>query len=186
MFSIIILTGILLISVINNMTSNLGGLYCFLITIILTIAVVVVDAVFAFIIRRLPNKWFDEKVKMHYASRKELKFYEKLGVRTWKDKVPELGGFTSFHKDKIRDGDNPAYLKRFILECNYGAMIHLVTAILGFLIVFITPLNIWYRFALPVGLFNFFLNLMPYAILRYNVPRLKSLLKLAIRKSNKS
>ena len=99
--------------------------------------------VFAFIIRRLPNKWFDEKVKMHYASRKELKFYEKLGVRTWKDKVPELGGFTSFHKDKIRDGDNPEYLKRFILECNYGAVIHLVTAILGFLIVFITKSSVF-------------------------------------------
>jgi hypothetical protein len=56
-----------------------------------------------------------------------------------------------------------------------------VTALTGFLIIFVTPLNIWYQFALPVALFNFVLNLLPFFILRYNTPRLKKALKIALR-----
>lgn len=184
----VIFTCILIIGAINSFYSDISGVstaYCIFAPIILTISVVILDGIQAFIIRKLPSKWFDDSNKFYDASKKERKFYEFLGIKFWKDYVMELGGFTDFHKDKVSNPNDPKYLKRFILECNYGSMIHLITAFTGYLIIFVTPLKIWYMFALPVAFVNMVLNLMPMFILRYNVPRLKSLLKLANRKKNK-
>ena len=178
----IVLTCMLLIASINAHTGNFSILYSILATILLTLFVIIIDGVLAFVIRRLPSKWFDDSHKHFDASKKERKFYDFLQIKFWKDYVMELGGFTDFHKDKVSDPNDPKYLKRFILECNYGSMIHIVTAFTGYLIIFITPLNIWYNFAFPVAFVNMVLNLMPAFILRYNVPRLKSLLKIATRK----
>lgn len=181
----VIFTGILLIASINahySYISELSLLYCILAPIILTISVILLDGLQAWIIRRLPSKWFDDTKTCFDASKKERKFFEKIGIKFWKDYVMELGGFTDFHKDKVANPNDPLYLKRFILECNYGYVIHIITAFSGFLIIFITPLKIFYMFALPVALVNMVLNLLPAFILRYNVPRLKSLLKLASRK----
>lgn len=155
---------------------NYSSLYALLISIILTISVILIDGLFAFIIRRLPEKYFNEKHKKFDAKKSEIRFYEKIGIKEWKDKVLELGGFTSFHKDEIRKPNDEEYIKRFILECNYGSLIHFVCVLVGFLVIFITPLEICYIFAIPVAIANAFLNLLPMFILRYNVPRLKRLL----------
>ena len=153
--------------------SYLYGLF----TPLLTVAVILVDGIGAFIIRRLPNKWFSETNKIFASTKSEKKFYEKIGIKKWKDSVPELGGFTDFHKDHLYDPKSPEYIRRFILECNYGSMIHIVTAILGFVIIFITPLDICFLMAIPVAFVNFVLNLPPFFILRYNVNRLQTMLK---------
>ena len=184
----IVLSGMLLIASINSHYSNVTDLslaYCILATVLLTLFVIILDGIQAFVIRRLPSKWFNESHKCYDASKKERRIYDFLGLKFWKDYVMELGGFTDFHKDKIVDPNDPEYLRRFILECNYGSLIHIVTAFTGYLIIFITPLHLWYNFALPVAFVNMVLNLLPAFILRYNVPRLKSLLKIANRKRNK-
>lgn len=181
----VIFTCALIIASVNAHYSYISGLsilYCVLAPILLTIFVILLDGLQAWIIRRFPSKWFDETRKHYDASKKERKFYENIGIKFWKDYVMELGGFTDFHKNKVSNPNDPEYLKRFILECNYGSVIHIITAFTGFLIVFITPLEIFYMFALPVAFVNMVLNLLPAFILRYNVPRLKSLLKLASRK----
>lgn len=185
MYSAIILTCVLLISAINSRFFNYDPVLSLFITISLTIIVVILDGLFALFIRRLPNKYFDHNNRLYDSTQKERKFYEKIGIKFWKDHVIELGGFTNFHKDKVREMDNPQYLERFILECNYGSVIHIVTAFTGFLIIFITPLDIWYRFAFPVAFVNMILNLMPAFILRYNTPRLKLARKMALRKLKK-
>ena len=185
MYSAIILTCVLIISAINSRYFNHEPDSSFFITIALTLSVIAIDGLFALLIRKLPSKYFEVDRKNFDASIKERKFYDFLDIKFWKDYVPELGGFTNFHKDKIRDPNSPEYLRRFIIECNYGSVIHIFTAFSGFLIIFLFPLNLWWQFPLPVAIVNMILNLMPAFILRYNVPRLKALYKIALRKSSK-
>ena len=187
-YLLIIVIGTGLIASIGGLFSNVLNLdiwYVALITPLLTISVMIIDALGAIIIRKLPNRWFDSKNKYFECGPLEKKLYEKLKIKKWKDKIPELGGFTNFHKDKVRDPKNPIYLERFILECNYGSTIHLVTGVLGFLVILITPIRIFYLLALPVAFVNLILNLLPFFVLRYNVSRLKILLTFSNRNNKK-
>jgi hypothetical protein len=148
-----------------------------------TLAVIVLDGLLAFLIRRLPAPWFSGKKRLFLASRRECRFYVRLGIRQWKDKIPELGVFTGFHKNKVSRPEDNAYIARFILECNYGTVIHLTGALLGFLIVFLCPLAYAPWVGIPVAVVNFILNLLPTFALRYNVPKLEALYALNARKT---
>lgn len=152
-------------------------LYCVLATVINTAAVILTDGVFAFIIRRLPQKWFDFRKKTFTVPQKEKRFYEKIGIKKWKDKIPELGGFTKFSKSKISDPFNNEYVGRYLLEACYGTVIHYVTCFTGFLIIFICPLKYWFCFGFPVAIVNAVLNLLPAFTLRYNTYKLNVLYK---------
>lgn len=154
-------------------------------TLLGVVAIIAIDGISALIIRRLtPPSWYSPERKAFKVSKKERDFYKKLKIKQWKDKVPELGGFTSFHKDKLVSTDDEAYLERFILEANYGVVIHLANAILGFLIAFI-PLcsspSIW----IPIVAVNFILSLLPVAILRYTSYTLHNLYVRCNKKNNK-
>ena len=154
-------------------------------TLLGVVAIIAIDGISALIIRRLtPTSWYSPERKVFKVSKKERDFYKKLKIKQWKDKVPELGGFTSFHKDKLVSTDDEAYLERFILEANYGVVIHLANAILGFLIAFI-PLcsspSIW----IPIVAVNFLLSLLPVAILRYTSYTLHNLYVRCNKKNNK-
>ena len=133
-----------------------------------TIAVIGVDGLFAFLIRALPESLFSP-ARTATVSERERKFYRRMKIKSWKDKVPELGGFTGFHKNHLESGRDREFLGRFLLESNYGIMIHLVGAVGGFLIAFLPfcgPLSV----TVPVSVVNFVLNLLPLFILRYNLP----------------
>ncbi len=122
--------------------------------------------------RRLPEEIFSPEKDRFPVTKREREFYKKTGIKLWKTKVPELGGFTNFHKDKIESKTDKKYLYRFLLEINYGAVIHLQNATFGFLTMLLpSPLSV----TLPVSLVNLILSLMPMAVLRYNQPVLKAL-----------
>ena len=71
-------------------------------SVVATISVIVIDGLMATLIRWIcPQKWFVFGKKIFVAKKKECFFYEKLGIKKWKDKVLELGQFTSFRKNKI-------------------------------------------------------------------------------------
>lgn len=153
--------------------------YIIVAVIVNTVAVIAVDGVFALIIRRLmPAKWFGMDKKGFYPGKGESRFMEKLGIKKWKDKVIELGMFTNFHKNKISDPTNNEYVERFIVESNYGFVIHLVCVFVGFVIIFFYPLKYWLCFGFPVAIVNAVLNALPTMILRYNLPKLRTLHKL--------
>ena len=61
---------------------------------------IIVDGLTATVARLLPAKCADHTKKMFTVSVKEKKFYEKLKIRLWKDKIPEIGHFTGFRKNK--------------------------------------------------------------------------------------
>lgn len=151
-----------------------------------TVAVIGLDGLLAFFIRRLPAGWFGRERRIFFVSRRECHVYQALGVRRWKDKIPELGQFTGFHKNRVYEPQSNTYVARFILECNYGVVIHLVGAFLGFLIVFLYPLAWAPGVGIPVAVVNFVLNLLPTMVLRYNTPKLEALYALNARRIKKN
>ena len=175
LFYIFSIVGADLLIILFNIWFNkfdLSLLYIILAAVLGAIAVIAIDGVFAFIIRRLPEKWFSYDKKIWNVSKAECNFYEKLGIKLWKDKILELGVFTSFSKKTIANPDSKEYMERFILESNYGAIIHIANAIFGFLVIFCFPLKLVFCFGLPISIVNAILSLLPYMILRYNIPRL--------------
>ncbi len=136
-------------------------------TVVGVIAIIAWDGLMAFLIRRLlPMSWFAPGKKLFQVSKNERKFYLSIKIKAWKDKIPELGGFTSFHKNELSSSNDIEYLKRFITESNFGVIIHLENAVLGFLI-FLIPLcsapSIW----IPIFAVNFVLSMLPVFVLRY-------------------
>ena len=107
----VVLCGMITISAVNARYFDNSILYSIITPIVLTIVVVLLDGIFAFIIRRLPNKYFDDTHTIFDAGKKERKFYEFLGIKFWKDYVLELGGFTDFHKNKVSKPNSPLYSK---------------------------------------------------------------------------
>ncbi len=153
-------------------------------TVVGVIAIIAWDGLMAFLIRRLlPMSLFAPGKKIFQVSKKEKKFYQAIKIKSWKDKIPELGGFTSFHKNQLTSSNDIEYLKRFITESNYGVIIHLENAFLGFLI-FLIPLcnspSIW----IPIFAVNFVLSMLPVFVLRYVTYTLNRLYEKQIKQKN--
>ena len=149
------------------------------------VGVFAIDGIFAFLIRRLtPKAWYMPSRRIFDVPKKEYKLYQKLGVKNWTRFVPELGGFTGFHKDSVGNINDTSYLERFVYEANYGVVIHLENAIFGFLIMFL-PLvdrpSVW----IPIYIVNFVLSMMPVCILRFNNYTLTKLYKRSLKNTNK-
>ena len=148
--------------------------YYVAIVLIGVVAVIAVDGVLAFAVRRMPERWFAPEAKLFSVCEREKKLYRSLKIESWKKYVPELGCFTGFHKDKMRDPRTSEYIGRFLLESNYGVLGHVLGAAFGFgimLLPFLDPLSM----ALPVAAVNFVLSTLPTMILRYNTPSLRKL-----------
>ena len=138
----------------------------------------VLDALLAVFIRRaLPSKWFDHKKALFTVGRKEKNFYEKAGIRKWKDKIPEWGKFTDFSKNKIACPKDNEYLSRYFMELCYGEAIHFFSVLAGFTVICFVPRAMFFSLALPVALINAACNLPSLFILRYNSYKLEVLYK---------
>ena len=148
------------------------------------VAVIAVDGLLAFIIRRLPEGWFAPEAKAFDVGKRERNFYRKSGINTWKKHVPEWGCFTGFHKDKMREPNDSAYIGRFLLESNYGVAGHIAGAFFGFLIMLI-PILRPFSMALPIAAVNFVLSLLPTMVLRYNTPALRGLYRRNVERDKK-
>ncbi len=172
----------LIISIINIVCGTASAGFVVLAVVITTAFQFVIDGFFAFVINKLPNKWFDETKKCFHVSAFEQKFYLKLGVRRWKDKVWELGGLASFRKNKLANPNDVNYIKRFIIETNKGVITHRIGYFVGFLGIFLLPLKYALVIGVPVAFVNLVLNIMPTIILRYNLPKLMALHTRLLRK----
>lgn len=139
---------------------------------------VLIDAFIALFIRRaLPAKWFYHKKAVFTVGAGEKKFYERIKIRKWKDKIPEWGKFTGFSKNEIARPQDNAYLEKYFLELCYGETIHFISAYAGFAVLLLTPRVMLFSLALPVAIVNMFCNLPSYFILRYNSYKLEVLFK---------
>ncbi len=161
--------------------------YIIVAVVISTVAEIIIDSIFATIVRwALPKKWFGVDKKWFIGKKKECRFYEKLGIKKWKEKVVELGAVTNFRKNKIADPTNNDYVARYITEANYGIVVHLACIVFGYAVVFLYPLKYFLCFGIPVAIVNTVLNILPLFILRYNLPKLHSLYKFNERRKKTS
>lgn len=145
--------------------------YAFYSVIINFIIIFALDALIAFIIHKLPEKYFNPNLKIYQVSKKEKKIIIKLGIRKWKDKVPDMGQLCDFKKGKV-ESKEIVYLYKFLVEMCYAETIHVGMILIGFL-----DLIIWPRLSIsiPLVLINFCLNFPPILIQRYNRPRMNDM-----------
>ena len=147
-------------------------LYAVLGVVIGTLIMIVIDAIIAIVVIKLPKKWFDPYNKVFTVSPKERAFYEKIKIRAWKDKVfAEIG----FDKKTVKDTADNDYLYKFLIETGIAESMHFVSIFLGYVIIFIFPLEYIWCFSFPIASVNAFLQLLPVFIQRYNRPKLLKL-----------
>lgn len=191
LYSIIILLAMAIIATLNSFFNPLyqDKFWLYIIfTIAFTIGVIILDGVVAFVIRKMPEKWFSKDQGIFKTRPWEMKFYNFLKVSKWKERVPELGSFTGFHKNKVANPFDNEYIARFILEARYGVAIHLYSCPLSFLIMLFDfglyngSSNIWLTIALPVACVNAVLIVLPAFILKYNLPKLIRIYEMNLRK----
>ena len=148
---------------------------------------ILVDGLVSTIARLLPAKCADHTKKVYQVSSKEKKRYEKLKIRLWKDKIPEIGHFTGFRKNKLADPQSVEYVDRFLLESCYGEIGHFFSLFFGFTVLLLYPLSeVWFALAIPVAIINVFLNLPSLLVLRYNSYKLVVLKKSLLKKQQRA
>lgn len=142
-----------------------------------------IDGGLAFIINKMPDRWFGVDNPLYYVSELEKKLYKRLRVKFWKDKVWELGGLGGFSKKHCTDPSDPRYIEQFIIECNKGVLTHRLSYPAGFLAMLTLSGVPVLTVALPVAIVNVYLNILPTLVLRYNTPKLQAILKRLKRKA---
>ena len=174
----------IVIAGVNALCFQMNFFAVLLFALLAIIAVVIVDAIVAIACRALPKKCVPYGAKIYQVSGKEKRFYEKLFIRKWKDKVPEIGHFTGFRKTKVQDPKSVEYVERFLLECRYGEVVHFVSCLVGFVILFPLPNAPIYHFpvTIAVAAINALLNVLPLFVLRYNFYKLDCLYQANLKK----
>ncbi len=187
LYIVIILLAVLAISATVALLSSEVFLSVLAWTALATMVVILVDGLTAAVCRLLPVSWANPEKSVFQVSAKEKKFYEKLKIRKWKDKIPEIGHFTGFRKNKIADPKSVEYLDRFLLEACYGEMGHFVSCITSYAILLLFPLyKLWFAVAIPVATVSMLLNLPSLFILRYNSYKLRVLRNSNLKKQRRA
>ena len=175
-----------IISAVNLALGTASWYYILLAVVWCTALQFALDGTLAIVINKMPDRWYGVENPLYHVSDRERELYKKLKVRLWKDKVWELGGLGGFSKKNLLSPDDPAYIEKFIIECNKGGLTHRLSYPIGFLAMLTLPNICAITIALPVAVVNLFLNILPTLALRYNTPKLKAMLKRLRRKQGLS
>lgn len=143
----------------------------FYVMVLGTLFLILVDMIVAIVVQRIPQKLINPNAWCFKVFKFERGFYERIRIRKWKDKIPELGGvFKKFSKQHLTS-NTPEYVHHFIVETIYGEMSHTWSIVAGLLVFVVFPQHIL-NFALPLFLINLILNILPAMIQRYTRPKL--------------
>ena len=166
--------------------NQISVLFAVLSPILATVAVILLDAIVAIITRALPKDWLSPFSSAFSVSKKERKFLEKLKVKAWKDKIPEMGRFLcNFDKTKVQDNPTSDYVLTFLHETTMAEAMHFMSIFAGFLLLLIPIPNAQISI-LFVVLVNALLQIPPVLVQRYNRPKLVAYYTRLKRKENKS
>lgn len=132
--------------------------------------VLVVLGVTCLLMRLLPSSLWNADKKIYRVSDREIKICDKLKIKKWKDKIPEMGKLSNFPKDKIYSTEI-GYISKFISESVFAEYMHATAGILGFTALLFTKTNQYY-FVIPILVMNMILHVLPCIIQRYNRCRL--------------
>ena len=176
------------ITALLNLVFSVGDksfLFLIILVTILTLAEIVIDCIFATLVRWVfPKIWFSVDKRVFSAGKKERRFYEKIGIKKWKDKTLDLGSVTGFKKKTLQKTMDERYFERFIIECNYGVLVHVLCNVFGFVILIFCPSPFIFTVGLPVAIVNLFLNSLSLFILRYNLPKLRAVYNFNIKRKS--
>ena len=173
----------LIISVINIIFGTAAWYNVIILVVVCTALQFALDGFIAIIINKMPDNFFGVDNPLYNVSEFEKTLYKKVKVRSWKDKVWELGGLGGFSKRNLASPSSPEYIEKFIIECNKGVLTHRLSYPIGFLPMLFIANVCAFSIALPVAVVNLFLNILPTLALRYNTPKLKLMLKRMKKKS---
>lgn len=126
----------------------------------------------AILIRKMPTKWFGFNNKYFVVGDKEKMFLQKIGVKKWKNSVPDFGQTVNFKKNKLLNPANKEYLEKFLLETCYGEVLHKLCIYTSWLSLLFISKKFLINIALPIVLCYTLYNIPPILIQRYNRPRL--------------
>ena len=174
-----------LIASLLNYFFNPMHLHFFVYTIafLIGIAIVIMFAgLVALIVNLLPRKWFlNYNKKIYRVSDKRLKFYKKVNINKWKEKIPEWGAAGGFRKNKIYKPNDPEYLHEYIIEVCYGISCHILMPyvfLISFIITYLLERkyfpssNLSMTVMLPCAIVGGILFYIPTMVLRFNLPKL--------------
>lgn len=143
-----------------------------------------IDLIVSLIVTLLPARVFSPFEKIYSF---EKRFYEKLGIKKWKDYLPIGKGplFIGMNKSRV-ESNNTQYLQKLIMECFKAEIMHFFSMFAGFLVILIFPLKYAFTIPLPVAIVNMCLQYPTFIVQRYNLPKLKTLLKRNLRNFERS
>lgn len=123
----------------------------------------------------LPRRWFhaDRFPFCTFAWEKGGKVYNKLGIRKWKDHVPDMSRIAkNMVTKKLPVGSSSAQMERLVQETCVAEMVHALLIVAGLWVLKLWP-TVWgVLFYLVYAL----LGNLPFLIIqRYNRPRLVKL-----------
>ena len=134
LYLIIINVCVFIIATVTYFCSNLSYFGALGYTYLATLIVMILDGIVAGIA--------NDDLKIYKVSAKEKNFYEKIKIRRWKDKIPEIGHMTGFRKNKIEDPNNIEYIDRFLLEICYGEIGHTLSVFTSYLLLLLAALGL--------------------------------------------
>ena len=76
-----------IISVINIAAETATWYYVIIAVVWCTALQFALDGLVAIVINKMPDKWFGTDSKLYNVSERERRFYKRLNVRVWKDRV---------------------------------------------------------------------------------------------------
>ncbi|MBQ8468473.1 MAG: hypothetical protein IJ542_01815 [Clostridia bacterium] len=124
------------------------------------------------VVRLLPKAIYNPKNKLFAERKNEPKLFEKLGVKKWKDSIPEAGGISGFSRNHLYDPRNPEYIRRYIIEGCIAEALHTLSICWGIIALLFIRRELILPMGAPLVLFNFFVHIFPLVIQRYMRPRL--------------
>ncbi len=176
LYSVLIAIAVLVLSLVVWLVTSANFFMILGLSVLAVVIAIAINGLTAAICRWLPKKVAHPDNKIYRVSAKEKKFYEKLKIRKWKDKVPEIGHFTGFRKNKIADPKSVEYLERFLMEIGYGELGHFVSCFTSFLLILFFPLfPHWFAISVPVSIIAMLFNIPSFMILRYTSYKLQIL-----------
>ena len=126
---------------------------------------VVLGLVTLFLRAFVPDSSWNAERKFFKVQEKEISFYEKIKIKKWKDKVPEMGNTGGFPKRNILSL-SVEYLARFLRETCIAENLHMVSIVLSFSVLFFVSAEALI-YAVPILIINMFLHILPCFIQRY-------------------
>ncbi len=147
-----------------------------------TVSMIVINTTFwlivcfgmAYGVRLIPCSFYEKNTWLFHERSYEKRFYKKIQLSRWKDKLPEWGDVFNFEKKNLHKELNKNYLNKFILETYYAEVGHIGMGIVGFTCIVVNPES-FARFALICSSVNLVVQIPFCLIQRYNRPRLTRL-----------